>query len=77
MKAGRALAAVALAAGALSAVIGGLDAPHMIQAGEESAKRIPGAQKVVYAGSGHMVNMQEPEKFNRDLEAFLTAHPSR
>jgi pimeloyl-ACP methyl ester carboxylesterase len=58
-------------------VIGGLDAPHMIQAGEESARRIPGARKVVYAGSGHLVNMEEPEKFNRDVEAFLNAHPTR
>ena len=52
-------------------------APHMIEAGEESAKRIPGAKKLVYPGSGHLVNMEEPEKFNRDLEAFLTAHPGR
>ena len=60
------------AAGALAA-----GAPHMLEAGEESAKRIPGAKKLVYPGSGHLVNMEEPEKFNRDLEAFLTAHPGR
>lgn len=58
-------------------VIGGLDAPHMIQAGEESARRIPGATKVVYADSGHLVNMEEPDKFNRDLEAFLKLHAGR
>ena len=60
------------AAGALAA-----GAPHMLEAGEESAKRIPGAKKLVYPGSGHLVNMEEPEKFNRHLAAFLTAHPGR
>jgi 3-oxoadipate enol-lactonase len=52
-------------------MVGALDAPHMIQAGEEAAKGIPGAQKIVYAGTGHMINVEQPDKFNRDLEAFL------
>jgi pimeloyl-ACP methyl ester carboxylesterase len=52
-------------------MVGALDAPHMIQAGEEAAKGIPGARKIVYARTGHMINMEQPDKFNRDLEAFL------
>jgi 3-oxoadipate enol-lactonase len=52
-------------------MVGALDAPHMIQAGEEAAKGIPGAQKIVYAGAGHLINMEQPDKFTRDLEAFL------
>jgi pimeloyl-ACP methyl ester carboxylesterase len=58
-------------------MIGALDAPHMIRAGEEAANRIPGARKIVYAGSGHMINMEQPDKFNRDLEAFLTLNAAR
>src|SRR5436309_1468343 len=45
-------------------MIGALDAPHMIQAGEEAEKRIPGARKIVYAGVGHMINMEEARQFN-------------
>jgi len=56
-------------------VIGGLDAPHMLQAGEAAAKGIPGARKIVYPGAGHMINMEQPHKFNRDLEAFLRQKP--
>jgi pimeloyl-ACP methyl ester carboxylesterase len=58
-------------------MIGGLDAPHMLRSGEEAAKRIPGARKIVYAGAGHMINMEQPDKFNRDLEAFLALNAGR
>jgi 3-oxoadipate enol-lactonase len=58
-------------------MIGALDAPHMIEAGEEAARRIPGARKIIYAGAGHMINMEAPERFNRDLEAFLKLHAAR
>jgi 3-oxoadipate enol-lactonase len=52
-------------------MIGGLDQPHIIQAGELAARGIPGARKVVYPRAGHMINMEQPREFNRDLEAFL------
>jgi pimeloyl-ACP methyl ester carboxylesterase len=52
-------------------MVGGLDAPHMLQAGEAAARGIPGAVKIVYPGAGHMINMEQPERFNRDLEGFL------
>jgi pimeloyl-ACP methyl ester carboxylesterase len=60
-------------------MIGGLDAPHMVQAGEEASKRIPGAKKIVYSGAGHLlnINMEQPEKFNCDLEAFLSVNAGR
>ncbi len=34
--------------------------------------RIPGAKEVVIAGSGHIVNMERPEEFNRAVLDFLT-----
>jgi pimeloyl-ACP methyl ester carboxylesterase len=58
-------------------MIGGRDAPHMLQAGEEAAKRIPGARKIVYAETGHMINMEQPHMFNRDLAAFLKLNAGR
>ena len=57
-------------------MIGGRDQPHLIQAGETAARDIPGARKVVCPAAGHMINMEEPKRFNRDLEAFL-ASPGR
>jgi 3-oxoadipate enol-lactonase len=58
-------------------MIGGLDQPHMIQAGETAAKGIPGARKIVYPDAGHMINMEQPDKFNRDLEAFMKLKADR
>jgi 3-oxoadipate enol-lactonase len=58
-------------------MVGGLDQPHMIQAGEEAATGIRGAKKIVYPEAGHLINMEQPAQFNRDLEAFLTSHASR
>ena len=37
---------------------------------------IAGAQKVVIAGSGHMVNMDVPAEFNRVVLAFVGALPT-
>lgn len=56
-------------------MIGGRDQPHLIQAGETAARDITGARKVVYPAAGHMINMEEPKRFNRDLEAFLASLP--
>lgn len=58
-------------------IVGALDQPHILLAGEEAAKRVPAARKILYAGAGHMLNMEDPHQFNRDLEAFLSAHPGR
>jgi len=35
------------------------------------ASLITGAQKFIIAGSGHMVNMDEPVTFNQSVLAFL------
>lgn len=48
---------------------------HGIQAGETAARDITGARKVAYPAAGHMINMEEPRRFNRDLEAFLASLP--
>jgi pimeloyl-ACP methyl ester carboxylesterase len=34
---------------------------------------IPGARKVLYADTGHMVMLEQPERFNADVRAFIEA----
>ena len=35
------------------------------------AEKIPGARLTVMSGAGHLMNLEQPELFNRALEAFL------
>jgi pimeloyl-ACP methyl ester carboxylesterase len=37
--------------------------------------RIPGAKEVTIHGSGHLVNMEQPEEFNRAVLGFLASLP--
>lgn len=39
--------------------------------------RIPGAKEIVIQGSGHIVNMEQPEQFNRAVLDFLASQPKR
>jgi 3-oxoadipate enol-lactonase len=52
-------------------MIGELDQPEIRAAADAAVKAIPGARKIVYPGVGHIINMEQPKKFNRDLESFL------
>ncbi len=52
-------------------VLGGRDVPVIKAIIDALAKEIPGARKVVIEGSGHMVNVEKPEEFDRAVLAFL------
>ena len=39
--------------------------------------RIPGAKEIVIQGSGHIVNMEQPEQFNRAVFDFLASLPKQ
>jgi len=39
--------------------------------------KVPGARKVVIAGAGHMVNLEQPTEFNRTLMEFLRSRDRR
>jgi len=52
-------------------VVGELDLPDFRDIADELARKIPGAQKVVLEGVGHMSNMEDPASFNRVLMEFL------
>jgi 3-oxoadipate enol-lactonase len=55
--------------------------PTMIFVGERDSnflplsqklhERIPGSRRCVYEGVGHMLNLEAPERFNRELKDFL------
>jgi pimeloyl-ACP methyl ester carboxylesterase len=41
------------------------------------AARIPGAELVEIPGAGHLSNLEQPERFNAALSAFLEQHRKR
>jgi pimeloyl-ACP methyl ester carboxylesterase len=41
------------------------------------ARRMPGAEKVVIAASGHVPNREQPEVFNAVVRPFLEKHAHR
>lgn len=59
-----------------------ISVPTLVMAGEEDtvyppelaremARRIPGAKLVMFEGTGHLANLEQPEQFNRALLDFL------
>lgn len=54
-------------------IIGDLDQPDMVQAGEYLATNIRTTKKVVIAGTAHLPNMEQPDTFNRAVLDFLAA----
>jgi 3-oxoadipate enol-lactonase len=63
-------------------------APTLIIAGEEDtvyppelaremARRIPGAELVMFERTGHLANLEEPDRFNKLVLDFLSQHSAR
>ena len=52
-------------------IIGDQDDPSVLQAGEQLASTIPGAEKVVIPGAAHLPNLEKPAMFNRNVLDFL------
>ena len=53
-------------------IVGELDIPQMHAAGSHLAEKLSDQPAVVIAQSAHLPSMDQPEAFNRALEAFLT-----
>jgi pimeloyl-ACP methyl ester carboxylesterase len=43
-----------------------------VSVGRQMCRSIPGARLVVIPGSGHMSNLERPERFNAEVRAFLS-----
>jgi pimeloyl-ACP methyl ester carboxylesterase len=52
---------------------GDLDPLVPVENGRHLAERIPGAELIVYADTGHIPEVERADEFNRDLLAFLEA----
>lgn len=52
---------------------GDADMRSPLAIGEELHAQIPGSKLVVFPGSGHVVNLEAPERFNDEVRAFLRA----
>lgn len=55
-------------------IIGDLDDPGTQAACRHLASAVPGARLEVFEGAAHMVNLEQPDRFNRVLRDFLDAH---
>jgi pimeloyl-ACP methyl ester carboxylesterase len=55
-----------------SLVLVGAEDEAYLRAADVMAARIPGAEKVVIPGAGHVTTIEEPEAVTRALLAFLS-----
>ena len=53
-------------------IYGDADQRAPLPVGEELHAQIPGSRLVVVPGCGHMVNLEEPQRFNDEVRRFLT-----
>jgi 3-oxoadipate enol-lactonase len=52
-------------------IVGDRDQPPLVRGVDALAAGIAGAQKLVIGGAAHMVNMEQPEAFNKAVLGFL------
>ena len=53
------------------------DDPNMLAIADTIAMRVPGAKKVIIPGSGHLMNLEQPEEFARLVKDFLNHEAKR
>jgi 3-oxoadipate enol-lactonase len=61
----------------LLVILGDLDDPGTQASCRHLAATVPGARLEVFEGAAHMVNLEQPDRFNRLLREFLDAHRER
>lgn len=53
-------------------MVGTFDESSILDIADKFHEQIPGSTKIVYEGAAHMINLEQPERFNSDLVAFIT-----
>jgi len=57
-------------------VLVGSEDKNFLAAADYMAGKIPGARKAVIPDAGHAANLDQPDAFNRAIEAFLAELPA-
>ena len=57
-------------------LVGERDLPGFHACADELAEKIPGAEKKVIAGSGHLVSLEAPEEVTAVITEFLSNNPA-
>jgi pimeloyl-ACP methyl ester carboxylesterase len=57
-------------------VVGSRDVPDILRIADTLIATIPRARRVMLKGVGHVVNLEDPDRFTRELSDFLRAAPS-
>lgn len=52
-------------------IIGSEDAEDILQIAEEYHRRIPHSKKIILPNVAHLLNMEAPERFNKELQGIL------
>jgi pimeloyl-ACP methyl ester carboxylesterase len=55
------------------AMVGTADDPATVDSMRQLAERVPGARLEIFEGAAHMLNLEQPERFNGLLREFLDA----
>jgi pimeloyl-ACP methyl ester carboxylesterase len=55
-------------------ILAGEHDQNFMRASHVMAAKLPGAERVEIAGAGHVLNLDEPEAFVREVRRFATAH---
>jgi 3-oxoadipate enol-lactonase len=55
-------------------IVGERDLPHINDIADVLDRGIPGAERLIVPGAGHIVNLDAPEAFNRAVGTFLAQH---
>jgi 3-oxoadipate enol-lactonase len=60
----------------LLVIAGGLDDPGTTESCRHLARLVPGARLEVFEDSAHMLNLEQPDRFNRVVRTFLQSVPA-
>jgi 3-oxoadipate enol-lactonase len=58
-------------------IAGEEDTVYPPELAREMAKRIPGAELLMFERTGHLANLEQPERFNKAVFDFLSRHSAR
>ena len=58
-------------------IAGEEDTVYPPELAREMAKRVPGAELVMFERTGHLANLEQPDRFNKAVLDFLSRHAAR